>query len=76
MLDCFLLLLQRGAKWIPLFVVPVVIAGGVASICLIVSGIKGVIAESLHPKRRVGRAARPEHIVHWISLRRHHQQSG
>ena len=73
MLDCFLLLLQHGAKWISLFVIPAVIAGGVASICLIVSGMKGIIAESLHPQRGIRRAARPERIVQWISLRRHHQ---
>jgi len=45
MLECFLLLRQAGAKWFGLFAVPAVIAGVVASIGLIVSGIKGLIAE-------------------------------
>ena len=73
MLDCFLLLLQRGAKWTPLILIPILTAAGVASICLIVSGIRGIIAESLHPKRRVGRARRPEQVVQWVATR---HQSG
>jgi len=31
MLECFLLLRQSGARWIPLFAVPAVLAGGVAA---------------------------------------------
>jgi hypothetical protein len=76
MLDCFLVLLQRGAKWTPLILIPILIAGGVASICLIVSGIRGIIAESLHPKRRVGRVRRPERVVQWTAPRHHRHQSG
>jgi hypothetical protein len=76
MLDCFLLLLQRGAKWTPLILIPILTAGGVASICLIVSGIRGIIADSLHPKRRVGRARRPERVVQWIAPHHHRHQSG
>jgi hypothetical protein len=45
MLECFLLLRQSGARWIPLFAVPAVLAGGVAAISLMLSGIKGIITE-------------------------------
>ena len=76
MLDCLLLLLQRSAKWTLLILIPILIASGMASICLIVSGIRGIIAESLHPKRRVGRARRPERVVQWIAPRHHRHQSG
>jgi hypothetical protein len=75
MLECFLLLLNRSAKWTPLILIPALIAGGVASICLILSGIKGIITESLRPKRRAGRAARPEHVVRWIAPPGHQQPS-
>ena len=37
MLECFLLLRQSGARWIPLLVIPAVLAGGLASICLMLS---------------------------------------
>jgi hypothetical protein len=52
MLECFLLLHQAAEKWFLLAAIPAVIAGGVASICLILSGIKGIIEESFSPKRR------------------------
>jgi hypothetical protein len=55
MLECFLLL-RSGARWVPLFAVPAVLAGGVAAISLMLSGIKGIITEGYSPKRRVGRA--------------------
>ena len=57
MLECFLLLRQSGARWIPLFAVPAVLAGGVAAISLMLSGIKGIITEWYRPKRRAGRAS-------------------
>jgi hypothetical protein len=76
MLACFLLLLQRGGKWIPLIAIPAVFAGGVASLCLILSGIRGVIKESFRPKRRVGRVARPERVVRWIASNGHRHYSG
>ena len=55
--------------WIPLIAIPAVIAGGVASMWLILSGIKGILTESIHPKRRVARPASPERIVKWIGKR-------
>lgn len=67
MVDCFLLLLQKGAKWIPFVAIPMVIAGGVASICLMLSGIKGIITEHRRPKRRPARAASPERVVQWLA---------
>ena len=66
MLECFLLLRQSGAKWVPLFAIPAVLAGGLASICLMLSGIKGIITEWCRPKRRVARPANPERVVKWI----------
>ncbi len=71
MLECFLLLHQAAEKWFLLAAIPAVIAAGVASICLILSGIKGIIEESFSPKRRVERAARPERVVQWIAHGRH-----
>jgi hypothetical protein len=52
MLQCFLLL-GKASTWPALFAIPWVLAGGVAAICLMLSGIKGIITESLRPKRRV-----------------------
>ena len=69
MLECFLLLRQSGAKWIPLLAIPAVIAGGVASICLMLSGIKGIITEGSRPKRRAERAVSPQRVVKWIGKR-------
>jgi hypothetical protein len=66
-MDCCLLLLQRGAKWIPFVAIPAVIAGGVASTCLMLSGIKGIITEWRRPKRRSVRATSPERVVQWIA---------
>jgi len=70
MLECFLLLRQSGPKWIPLLAIPAVLAGGLASICLVLSGIRGIITEWYRPKRRVARAASPEGVVKWICLKR------
>ena len=56
MLECFLLLRHAsGGKWVPLFAIPLVIAGGVASVSLMLSGLKGLLAArhpSDHPPRR------------------------
>ena len=76
MLECFLLLGKFGATWPVLIAVPAVLAGGVASICLIVSGVKGIITEWRRPKRRVVRPASPERVVQWIDPSSHHGQSG
>jgi hypothetical protein len=43
MLECFLLVGKVGGTWAPLIAIPAVIAGGVASMWLILSGIKGII---------------------------------
>jgi hypothetical protein len=69
MLECFLLAGKIGATWAPLIAIPVLIAGGVASLWLILSGIKGIITASIHPKRKVARAASPQLIVKWIGKR-------
>ena len=69
MMECFLLLGKVGAMWAPLIAIPGVIVGGVASLWLILSGIKGIITELSHPKRRVARAASRERLVKWIGKR-------
>ena len=68
MLECFLLL-RQSAKWPALVAIPAVLAGGVASICLMLSGIKGLITEGSRPKRRVQRAVSPQRVVKWIGKR-------
>ena len=50
MVECFLLLRQADARWIPLVAIPAVLAGGVAAICLILSGIKGIIDRVVSPE--------------------------
>ncbi len=69
MLECFLLLGKVGATWAPLIAIPAVIAGGLASMRLILSGIEGIVTGSAHPKRRVARAWSPGRIVKWIGKR-------
>jgi hypothetical protein len=69
MLDCFLLLRHAGSKWIPLVAIPGVTAGVVASVHLILSGIKGIISEPSCPKRRVRRTDSPERVLRWIAKR-------
>ncbi len=59
MLECFLLLGKVGAAWAPMIAIPAVIAGGVASMWLILSGIKGIITRWDRPTRRTARAASP-----------------
>jgi len=69
MLECFLLLRHVGAKWVPVFAIPGIVAGFAASICLILSGIKGIIASTRQSKPRSNRSASPEHAVQWIARR-------
>jgi hypothetical protein len=58
MLECFLVLGKVGAGWAPMIAIPAVIAGGVASMWLILSGIKGIITRWDRPTRAV-RASSP-----------------
>jgi hypothetical protein len=69
MFECFLLVGKVGATWVPLLAIPTVITGGLASIWLILSGIKGIIAQSIHPRREVARPANPGRVVQWIGKR-------
>jgi hypothetical protein len=59
MLECFLLLGKVGAVWAPLIAIPAMVAGAVAAICLIFSGIKGMITRWDRLRRRTARAAGP-----------------
>jgi len=54
MLECFLLLHRDSARWLPLVAIPAVVVGGVASLCLILSGIEGLIKEARLQKRKAG----------------------
>ena len=76
MVECFLLLRQADARWIPLVAIPAVLAGGVAAMCLILSGIKGIMTEWYRPKRRDVRPASPERVVRWIAPRGYRRQNG
>jgi len=75
MVECFLLFRQTGARWIPLIAIPAVLAGGVAAICLMLAGIKGIINARHRPKRRVVRPASPERVVEWIAPIGHRRQN-
>ena len=75
MFECFLLL-GKASTWPALVVIPAVLAGGVASICLILSGIKGLITEAIRPKRKVVRPANPERVVQWIAPSVSRRQNG
>jgi hypothetical protein len=66
MFECFLLL-GKGSTWPALVVIPAVLAGSVAAICLMLLGIKGIITEAIRPKRRAGRAPSPGRVVQWIA---------
>jgi len=44
MFECLLLVHRAGATWVPLVAIPGGIAGWVAAIWLMLSGIKGIIA--------------------------------
>jgi hypothetical protein len=59
MLECFLLLGKVGAAWAPLIAIPAMVAGSVAAMYLIFSGIKGIITQGGRPKHRAVRAASP-----------------
>lgn len=69
MVECFLLLRQGDAKWVPLVAIPAVLAGGVAAICLILSGIKGIIVQRYGTKRGGARPATPDRVVQWMARR-------
>jgi hypothetical protein len=75
MLECVLLLHQASAKWFPLIAIPVVMAGVVASMCLILSGIKGIISERIRPKRKVPGVAHLERAVLWIAPSGHRRRT-
>jgi len=68
-LECFLLLRHTGAKWVPILAIPGVIAGMGASVCLILSGIKGIIGNPRQSKPRTNQAASPARVVEWIAKR-------
>jgi hypothetical protein len=70
MLGCFLLLLQKGATWVPLIAIPAVIAGTIASLWFIISGIKGIIAEATRPKRPAPHIGSSKRALQWIGKRR------
>ena len=53
MLECFLLLGKFSSAGPPLIAILSVLAGSAAAICLMLSGIKGIITEWCRPKRRV-----------------------
>jgi len=63
MLECFLLLRHPAdGRWIALFAIPMVIAGGVASVRLMLSGVKGLLATRREPGRRPQVNDRPQII--------------
>jgi len=67
--ECFLFVGHAGGKWMPFVAIPGVMAGIAASLNMIVSGIKGIIAEPRRPKRGVNRAQSPERVLRWIAGR-------
>jgi len=75
MVQCFLLLWHADAKWIPFVAIPAVLAGGMAAVCLMVSGIKGILTEWCRPKRKLVRPVSPERVVQWIAPRGHRRQN-
>jgi hypothetical protein len=70
MLECFLLLRQAGPKWAPLIAIPAVLAGGLAAICMMLSGIKGIVTAWYRPKRSVRCTASREQVVQWTDPKR------
>ena len=62
MLACFLFLRHASLTWVPMLATLAVVAGGTASMWLVVSGIKGLITEG-RPKRRVTRASSPQRVM-------------
>ena len=69
MLECFLLLRHAGAMWAPIIAIPGVVAGIGAAICLILSGIKGIIADPRQSRPMIKRAASPERAIQWVAKR-------
>ena len=72
MFECLLLVHRIGATWVPVLAIPALIAGWVASIWLMLSGIKGIIAER-GPKHTTDAPANPGRIVKWIGTRQQPQ---
>lgn len=62
MLECFLLLRHAGPKWAPLVAIPAVLAGGLAAISLILSGIISIVTAWCRPKQNVAHAASRERV--------------
>ena len=69
MLESFLLLRHTGDDWVPLFAIPGVIAAFVASVWLIISGIKRSIASRPPSQPGIPRAASPDRVVRWLARR-------
>ncbi len=69
MVECFLLLRHTGEKWVPLLAIPGVIAGLAASICLIISGLKGCLAGPNRPRSKISRTASSDRVVQWLAKR-------
>jgi hypothetical protein len=63
MLECVLLLRHpAGGRWIALFAIPLVISGSVASVRLMLSGVKGLLAARNQPDRQPRAIDRPQLI--------------
>jgi hypothetical protein len=59
MFECFLLLRNTaGAKWMPFFAVPMVIAGCICSFSIFLSGLKGLLAARLQQEKPKTKPAR------------------
>jgi hypothetical protein len=69
MLECFLLLRHAGAMWAPIIAIPGVVASIGAAICLILSGVKGIIVHPRQSQPTINRAASPERVVQWVAKR-------
>ena len=66
MFECLLLMHRAGARWVPLVAIPGGIAGWVAAICLMLSGIKGIIA-ARGANGNTDLVANPARDVKWIT---------
>jgi hypothetical protein len=65
MFECLLLVHRAGAMWVPLVAIPGGIAGCVAAIWLMLSGIKGIIAAS-GANGNTDLVANPARDVKWV----------
>lgn len=65
MFECLLLMHRAGATWVPLIAIPAGIAGWVAAMWLILSGIKGILA-ARSSKGNTDLVAGPASDVKWI----------